>query len=250
MWRLWFVALSLHAEAMAYSVSRREIGRLAALGFSTSLVSPSVASAAADNVDLVLLDKGLEELESLLSNWKERTTNCKYAEVNRELLVTSAKKELLEASTENALISKNSKAVKTLCKRDPQAVRLALGFDGKMNKKSAPPPVFAPGANREATKAAEDQNSPLAFADLMIRRQRKDFDGDFEAFVEAEEKWLRAMSGLEASTYASGVADFGATVSTGGSDTDSALLDSARLAAEDGRDALRVIVSLLQEQSR
>ena len=109
----------------------------------------------------------LPDLEALVDNWQERTVNCKYAEVNRGLLETSAKQELLVESTKNALVVKNSKAVKTLCKRDPEVVRQVMGLDGKLNAKGGPPAAFAPGASREIKSAAADPNSPLVDADRM-----------------------------------------------------------------------------------
>ena len=121
-------------------------GRLEALG-------TQVAGAAADSTpaaDLALLRRGLADLEALVDNWQERTVNCKYAEVNRGLLETSAKQELLVESTKNALVVKNSKAVKTLCKRDPEVVRQVMGLDGKLNAKGGPPAAFAPGASRSS----------------------------------------------------------------------------------------------------
>ena len=100
---------------------------------------------AADD-DLATLRRGLLDLEDLVQNWKERTTNCNYAEVNRDLLGSQNKAALLKQASENAAVAKGS-AVKTLCKRDPEAVRRILGLDGKLNAKSAP--LLAPGAARQ-----------------------------------------------------------------------------------------------------
>lgn len=239
----WVLCVAALQACKAYGVSRRRLGGgVVALSGLAGGARPSTA--VEEKADLVLLEAGLGDLDGLLSQWKERTTNCKYAEVNRELLSAGNKQELLAASSENALIAKNGKAVKTLCKRDPEVVRLVLGLDGKMNKKSAP--MLAPAANREARLDAEDRKAPLADADRMIRRQLKTFDGDLEAYVDAEERWLRAIATVDSSTYASGVADFGATVSTGGSNADSALLDAAKAAALDARNALQDIVRLLK----
>ena len=70
--------------------------------------------------------------------------------------------------------------MKTLCKRDPEAVRRILGLDGAVKAKSAP--MLAPGAGREEKRAAEDQNVALADADRLIRRGL-DSVKDFDAYV-------------------------------------------------------------------
>ena len=239
------------ASSMTLVVTRRQwrglaVGAAAVLAPGGAAVGASDSSAAAD---LALLRRGLRDLEGLVDNWQERTVNCKYAEVNRNLLGASSKAELLEESKKNALIAKNSKAVQTLCKRDPEVVRQVLGLDGRLNQKGGPPAAFAPGAFRETKAAAEDPNSALVDADRMIKRGLKVIDDDLDAYVEAEEAWLQAISAVDAASYTSGSADFGSIVSTAsdGSTKDSALLEDARRAAIQARDALRTIVRILNK---
>ena len=118
--------------AQAVVMTRRRIGAAATAGLAAQL-----APARAADDDLPTLRRGLLDLEDLVQNWKERTTNCNYAEVNRDLLGSQNKAALLKQASENAAVAKGS-AVKTLCKRDPEAVRRILGLDGKLNAKSAP----------------------------------------------------------------------------------------------------------------
>mgnify|MGYP004087414357 FL=1 len=246
--------LALATRCSSLRVARRRFHQSLA-GAAAAAAFPRAAGAAADSTpaaDLALLRRGLADLEALVDNWQERTVNCKYAEVNRGLLETSAKQELLVESTKNALVVKNSKAVKTLCKRDPEVVRQVMGLDGKLNAKGGPPAAFAPGASREIKSAAADPNSPLVDADRMIKRGLKTIDDDLEAYIEAEELWLQAISTVDAASYTSGSADFGSIVSTAsdGSAKDSALLEDARRGAIQARDALRCIVGILAKASK
>ena len=189
--------------------------------------------------DLGKLKAGLIALEDLVTNWDERTLNCKYAEVNRELL--SKKKELLEEASKNALMSKSDTVTTTLCKRDPEAVRLLLGLDTNIKKKGGVPSAFADKGIYDAPKA-----STLVGADRIIKRRLKDAN-DFDAYVEAQEDWLRALSALDSSTYASGAADFSALIvaSDGEDRSGSQLLNDAKRNAVQARDAIRIIVKEL-----
>lgn len=179
--------------------------------------------------DLTQLKAGLAAIDDLVTNWKDRTLNCRYAEVNKELLRT--KKELLEEASKNALMSKNAK---TICKRDPEFVRVLLGLD-TVKKKNSVPAMF-----REVE--VEMPTSTLVGADRLIRRNLVNVD-DVDAYVAAEEAWLEAMAAIDTSSYASGAADFGAIV---GGDN-SAFLDDTRKATLAARDALQIIVTLLEQ---
>ena len=200
--------LALIGAAQAVVMTRRRIGAAATAGLAAQLAPPAYA---ADD-DLPTLRRGLLDLEDLVQNWKERTTNCNYAEVNRDLLGSQNKAALLKQASENAAVAKGS-AVKTLCKRDPEAVRRILGLDGKLNAKSAP--LLAPGAARQERLNAEDQNAALADADRMIRKGLE-FTSDLDGYVEANEKWLRAVSAIDSATYSSRSQDLGAVISTTG----------------------------------
>ena len=72
---------ALIGTAQAVVMTRRRMGAAAAAGLAAQLTP---AQAADD--DLPTLRRGLLDLEDLVQNWKERTTNCNYAEVNRDLL--------------------------------------------------------------------------------------------------------------------------------------------------------------------
>ena len=225
--------VALIGAAQAVVMTRRRVGAGALTGIA-GLARPAQA---ADD-DLPTLRRGLLDLEDLVQNWKERTTNCNYAEVNRDLLGAQNKAALLKQASENAAVAKGS-AVKTLCKRDPEAVRRILGLDGKLNAKSAP--LLAPGAARQERRIAEDQNAALADADRMIRKGLE-FTSDLDGYVEANEKWLRAVSAIDSATYSSRSQDLGAVISTtaGGAE----VLDSALSSVVEARDALRVVVKL------
>ena len=155
-----------------------------------------------------------------------------------EVHIGGETEERPETGGENAAVAKGS-AVKTLCKRDPEAVRRILGLDGKLNAKSAP--LLAPGAARQERLNAEDQNAALADADRMIRKGLE-FTSDLDGYVEANEKWLRAVSAIDSATYSSRSQDLGAVISTtaGGAE----VLDSALSSVVEARDALRVVVKL------
>jgi len=238
------------------NVDRRVFGGVASATLA-SLSHVPTASAAADRMlaaptaeapvsDAANLRDGLQRIEALVEDWDAATLNCRFAEVNRDLLQSENKDELLKEATKNALMSKNAKAIKTLCKRDPEAVRLILGLDSTLNKKSSVPSMFD---ERTRAEKAEPKKSPLVGADRMIRRARNTVDDDdLVDYVDAEEAWLSAMAQLQSASYASGVADFGAIVSTAASNgdaKDSAFLNDAKLATIKARDALRLIVKLL-----
>ena len=89
--------LALIGTAQAVVMTRRRVGAGAAAGLA-GLAPPARA---ADD-DLPTLRRGLLDLEDLVQNWKERTTNCNYAEVNRDLLGSQNKAALLKQASENA----------------------------------------------------------------------------------------------------------------------------------------------------
>ena len=146
------VLLALIGTAQAVVMTRRRIGAAATAGLAAQLAPPAYA-----DDDLATLRRGLLDLEDLVQNWKERTTNCNYAEDNRDLLGSQNKAALLKQASENAAVAKGS-AVKTLCKRDPEAVRRILGLDGKLNAKSAP--LLAPGAASSAHQRRGPERGP------------------------------------------------------------------------------------------
>jgi len=203
--------------------------------------------------ELPKLKVGLATLEDLVAHWDERTLNCRFAEVNRELLRADQKKALLEEATKNALMQKDGAAVQTVCKRDPEAVRLALGLDDRLREKNGVPAAFAAPGLYAALDTAAAPNTSLRGADAVIRRGLEYVDDDFDEYVAAEEAWLEAISALDTASYASGAADFGAIVSTEAGDSDrpgagdARFLDDARRAAVKARAALAVIVGILDK---
>ena len=220
------------AQAVVHATTRRRLGAAAAAGLAVQLAPPALA---ADD-DLATLQRGLLDIEDLVQNWKERTTNCNYAEVNRELLGSQNKQALLKQASENAAVSKGN-AVKTLCKRDPEAVRLILGLDGKLNAKNAP--LLAPGAGRQERLNAEDRKAPLADSDKMIKKGLE-YVSDLDAYVDATETWLQSIASIDSATYSSRSQDMAAITGQG----DAQVLDSALANVICARDALRTVVQL------
>lgn len=186
------------------------------------------------------LRRGLGELEDLVDNWEERTLNCNYAEVNNDLLGNDRKADLLIEAKKNALMTKDQGAVRRVCKRDPEQVRLVVGLDSKIKEKTGVPTAFST-APREVKK-----ESSLIGADRLIRQGLDRVDPDnFEDYVEAQEAWLQAISAVDASSYASGAADIGAIISS--TTGDSQFLDETRKSVVKARDALRIIVAILSD---
>ena len=176
-------------------------------------------------------------IDELLRDWDAKTLNCNYAEVNRELL--SKKKELLEEASKNALMSKT--AIKTICKRDPEYVRLVLGFDSEVQKKSSVPTMFA-------EKRPEEQIvSTLVGADSIIKRCLALAD-DTDTYVAAEEDWLQAIAAADSATYAAR-RDFSSVVIASDDDNNTSLNDARRATAK-ARDALAIIVQELSPPPR
>ena len=142
-------------------------------------------------------------------------------------------------------MSKDSKAITTICKRDPEVVRLVLGLDSGLKKKASVPRMFDERTKEEREGPAA---SPLVGADAALRRLRKTVDDDdLVDFIEAEEAWLSAVSAAASAAYASGVADFGAIVSTTQNSQDSALLKDSKDAVIRARDALRLLVAIVDK---
>ena len=102
--------------------------------------------------DLPTLRRGLLDLEDLVQNWKERTTNCNCAEVNETSWArrTSGPSEAGQRERGRGQRS----AVKTLQAR-PEAVRRILGLDGKLNAKSAPLLARAPRGRSASARGPE-----------------------------------------------------------------------------------------------
>lgn len=203
------------------------------LGTATLLANPQGASAAkaakdAERAAMLKLVVGLKGLTFLLANWEEETTLCNYAEVQRGLLESKNKQELLEAAKTNALFNKEVSMV-IRCKRNPLAVREYLGL-------------------------ASD-NHPLHNAVSAIAKFRKTVDPDsLEAYVEAEETYSRLVASADAMAYGAGGGgrgggDFSANNEFAKGEKQDAkqskLQEAARADVKQVRTALKTIVTLL-----
>ena len=203
--------------------------------------------------DLIRLKLGLQQLTQLLDNWNEVTLNCNYAEVNRGLLATENKEELLDAASQSALFNKG-KTTKTLCKRDAELVRSIMGIASEKRSKAGPPAMFASKGLYESLEQQNELNSarPLNGIDPIIERGFKVTE-EPDMYIEAMERWSQAKSGLVAASYASGVADYGSIIAAEGGDgsgqgdaDDPSYLESARKYCIAARVALKDIIRLLE----
>ena len=197
---------------------------------------------------------GLKQLNRLLDNWNEATLNCNYAEVNRGLLATENKEELLDAASQSALFNKG-KTMKTLCKRDAEVVRSIMGVASEKLTKAGPPAAFAAKGLYESLDAQNEINSarPLNGIDPVIKRGFRAAE-DPETYLDAMERWSQAKAGLVANSYAAGVADYSSIIAADGDGGDGSgegaaddpsYLESSRKYCIAARGALREIVALL-----
>ena len=254
-----------HSRALS-SVSRRAwVGAAVLTGAGvwggSSGVAPVLAAADNSSADTVRLRQGLDQLSFLLDHWVEATTNCKYAEVNKELLSAENKEELLDAAAKSVLFDK-SKTSKALCKRDAEALRFVMAVGGNKNAKSGPPVMFAQRGMYASVNGAGAMSSgpqPLLNADSAIQRgfARLQDEGAQDEYLVAMETFSAAKSALAAASYASGVADFSSVVAaqdlstdanSGGVDT--SFLESARVSAVAAQEALVTIVRLLEANAQ
>ena len=211
------------------------------------------------DADLARLKLGLKQLSQLLDNWNEATLNCNYAEVNRGLLATENKEELLDAASTSALFNKG-KTMKTLCKRDAEVVRSIMGVASEKLTKAGPPAAFAAkGLYASLDQQNEINNArPLTGIDPVIKRGFKAVE-DPESYLDAMERWAQAKAGLVATSYASGVADFSSIMAAegdagdgsgeGDTSSDPSYLESSRKYCIEARAALQDIVVLLSPPS-
>jgi hypothetical protein len=249
-------------RALIVTISRRAWVNAALLaGASTSIASISVAPALAapdsSSADTLKLRQGLGQLTFLLDNWVEATTNCKYAEVNKELLSVENKEELLDAAAKSVLFDKG-KTSRTLCKRDAEALRFIMAVGSSKNSKSGPPAMFAQKGMYASVNGASSLSSgpqPLLNADSAIQRgfTRLQDENAQDEYLVAMEAFSAAKSALSAASYASGVADYSSVVSAqdtsgDGEDggTDTSFLESSRVSAVAAQKALTTIVRLLE----
>jgi len=249
-------------RAPLISISRRAWVNTAFLtGASTSIASSGVAPALAApdsaSADTLKLRQGLDQLTFLLDNWVEATTNCKYAEVNKELLSAENKEELLDAAAKSVLFDKG-KTSRTLCKRDAEALRFIMAVGSSKNSKSGPPAMFAQRGMYASVNGVGSLSSgpqPLLNADSAIQRgfTRLQDENVQDEYLVAMEAFSAAKSALSAASYASGVADYSSVVSAQDSSgdgeaggTDTSFLESSRVSAVAAQKALTTIVRLLE----
>jgi hypothetical protein len=134
---------------LTMSCSRRTAILTTIATSSTLFVSSSSASAVAASImgendqrsQLVSrMERGLAQLESLLGNWSDITTDCTYADVDRSLLEDKNKAKLLKEATKWALFDKSNSVMS--CKRVGDPVRKALGVS---REQSADNPLYKVG---------------------------------------------------------------------------------------------------------
>ena len=204
---------------LSFTASRRCACGLAAASFFGATSWPLPLLAAPDSASAVRLRKGLSDLDAMLSNWSEITTDCSYGEIQRSLLQQSSKQQLLEAASST---SKGSTMV-TVCKTSARAVRRGLGTteEGPLTKVSA----------------------VLTQPEVLDALQT---DADFERFQTTSERFQQALSAADAAAFYSSSGDFSAQTTFKRGETPSTPnLDAARAAVVEARDALADILKLV-----
>lgn len=169
-------------------------------------------------------------LATLLDNWKRATIDCTFADVPRELLEQKNKELLLEKASTFALFDK-SVSVES-CKTTNRIVRDYLGVTGK-------------GPLVGIDKKLKQGLNYLADAD------------DLDLYVTELESFSQAYSRASSLSYAAGIADFDSVnnfskedaVDKGETDNTSSNLNQSKVAIQQAKTSLDVIVTLLQKGS-
>lgn len=169
--------------ALVFTASRRCACGLAAASIFSATPLPLLA--APDSPSVIRLRKGLSDLDAMISNWSEITIDCSYGEIQRQLLESSQKQQLLEAASST---SKGATMV-TMCKSSARAVRRGLGTteEGPLTKVSV----------------------VLKQPELLDALQS---DADFERFQATSERLQQALSAADAAAFYSASGDFSAQV--------------------------------------
>jgi hypothetical protein len=243
--RLLLSVISAHALRAPLDVGTRVTRRATLAAGLTSVCLPSPAfaafpesSAASDSAatrakrylaapadNLELLRSALRSIDELFAGWAERTTNCKFGEVRRELLETQNKEALLKAAETMALFDKE-KTMVTLCKRDPSPIQ----------------DVMNGGAVRAVSDAARRELARVTALDEGAG------DIDADAFIGALERWEVLRGASLSLARAALVGDYEVTTEyvRGAPVEPSSLLEQARRNAAGARTALLQMIAALE----
>jgi hypothetical protein len=197
-------------------VTRRQCAG-AAVALWGALCIPEALAAPSGDTTAQRLRSGLATLDDMIAKWAELTLDCNYGEINRALLETDNKQQLL---AEASGTSKASTTV-TMCKSTAGRIRPGLGVTGE-------------GA--------------LARVDALLSKpatlQRVDPDA-LEAYQEASEALQRALSAADAAAFYSSN-DFSARTTFKRGDAPSTpSLDKALDLVQDARAALAEVCKLV-----
>ena len=181
-------------------------------------------AAPADNLEL--LRSALRSIDELFAGWAERTTNCKFGEVRRELLETQNKEALLKAAETMALFDKE-KTMVTLCKRDPSPIQDVMNGDAVR--------AVSDAARRELARVTALDDSGAA-------------DIDADAFIGALERWEVLRGASLSLARAALVGDYEVTTEyvRGAPVEQNSLLEQARRNAAEARAALLQMIAALE----
>lgn len=181
-------------------------------------------AAPADNLEL--LKSALRSIDELFASWADRTTNCKFGEVRRELLETQNKEALLKAAETMALFDKE-KTMVTLCKRDPSPIQDVMNGDAVR--------AVSDAARRELARVTALDDSGAA-------------DIDADAFIGALERWEVLRGASLSLARAALVGDYEVTTEyvRGAPVEQNSLLEQARRNAAEARAALLQMIAALE----
>lgn len=235
-------------------IKRRTFGTATAAWLTSIFLLPADASVVHEDVvssDFNRMRAGLIQLTYVIDNWDSLTLNCKYAEVNKDLLGSSRKSDLLEAASSSALFNKNGDTTRTLCKRDSEVIRYVFGLGGEKNQKSGPPAMFSEGGIYDTRNSPR----PLFGIEPVIKRGFESAGDGSEEYLDAMERWGVAKAGLSANSYASGVADFasingavnGVSTTSEANNGGSSYLETSRRYAIAAQTALGDMVALIEK---
>jgi hypothetical protein len=184
---------------------------------------------AADSYDDVSrLKKGLREISYLLDHWDEKTTYCNFGEVQKDMLKTENKKQLLIAASKLSFFDYDKSAtMNVMCRKDPLAVRAFLGL----------------------TK----ENPTLSRADVLMKKQSTVGlidENKIEEYFDAVEQYTQAISEVDGLTYGARV-DYSSTETSSKEDiasktSDRDYLQQSKESVRKVKNALETIVQDLQ----
>jgi hypothetical protein len=189
----------------------------AAAAAAIAVALPLPSACAADD-DLKRLQRGLVDLDNLLLQWVDLTTDCRFGEIRRELLEANNKQQLLEEASST---SKASTTV-TLCRTNAQVVRRAIGT-------SQPGPLSKIGALLQQP----------ALIDSLVD------DEAFEKYQETSERLQAAITAADAAAYSAGNDYSAQTTFKRGQKPSSPNLDRTRELVSEARDELVAVCKLL-----